>query len=628
MRISSAVPTLVLASVLLQSLPVSAQAPRKDAIWARRSTSPITLDGVLGEAAWSMAESVVVRMAQDAGIPGSGYKYEAGVLPSDPTHATLKFLVVGNELYLGAIVRDQSIGGSLDFNRFDGLLMALKDHADAAAPKPPSEYFYAWWYPENADPQPTGQSPAFIGRWADWPPGSARTPQQIANWDAVTVVNGLSNSDATLDSRYTIEMRFNLTAMGYDVTRVEGDVVEWNVSIYDCDWYWPLDVPRFSANRVWWQGPWGNTMWYHQVSLFARPDITTSTAVLPAIGPELSIPNATNLAAPVLDGLLNEQVWNFPAYAFDIRYGDDALRQTYPGNGPYRAGQYQPTVNGGQAAILDPADARVKMFHHGDRLYLGFDVRDQVVQYHANFDRWDGFVVTLNERVARGPDNQLLGRRLSFQVGPTGAAVPGDYLTTLVSNGGAQVAMALKPGTSVDTLGTSADTGYTAEMWIDLTRFGYPSGLGDRAVFLGVNHLDGDSFLPFTDSYGTRTWWFREYEAQCCPVWGHLDSRLATDAGEPPDAIDTSVLLGAFPNPGRQSAIRYALARSSRVTLHVFDVAGRLVDRQDLGVLAAGERETLFEVEGSGMYLYRIDVEDPSSGTLRKSLTGRIVVVK
>ena len=41
-------------------------------------------------------------MAVDAGIPGSGWKLEAGMLPDDPTNATLKFLVVGNQLYLGA----------------------------------------------------------------------------------------------------------------------------------------------------------------------------------------------------------------------------------------------------------------------------------------------------------------------------------------------------------------------------------------------------------------------------------------------------------------------------------------------------------------------------------------------
>ena len=43
-------------------------------------------------------------------------------------------------------------------------------------------------------------------------------------------------------------------------------------------------------------------------------------------------------------------------------------------------------------------------------LYMGFEVRDQVVQYHPDLNRWDGFMVTVEDRGRRGPDNQLLGQ--------------------------------------------------------------------------------------------------------------------------------------------------------------------------------------------------------------------------
>lgn len=631
MHVTKSTVPVFLVLTLLGTGQAFAQLTRPDAIWAKRTQKPIVLDGVLSESAWAVAESVVVEMATDAGIPGSGWKYEGGILPVDPTYATLKFLVRGNQLYLGATVHDQSVGGSIDFNRFDGFLMAVKDHLSTSAPKPVSEYFYSWWYPESTDPQPPGQSPGFVGRWAEWPPGTPRTPEQIAAWDAVTVVHGLSNSDATLDTGYTVEMRFDLTVMGYDVTQPEGDVVEWNISIYDCDWLWPLDVSKLSYNRVWWQSPWGNTAWYHQVNIFARPDVTVnSTAPLPDIRPELYLPDGAGFAAPTIDGNLNEAVWNNLAYTFDIRYGDDALRQTYPGMGPYRSGQFQPDVNGGQAAILDPADATVKLFFRGDLLYLGFDVRDQVVQYHPNFDRWDGFLITLNERATRGPDNNLMGRRLSFQVSQAGTALAQDYLSTLELAGDAGVSLQLKPNTSVDTLGMQADEGYTAEMWVDLTAMGYPSGLGDGLLFLGVNHLDGDSFLPITDSYGTRTWWFRQYEGECCPVWSLMTSSPPTDNRTLPPEIDTSFLLGSLASPGPRPTIRYALARSSHVTLEVFDVSGRLVERRRLGVRGVGLGETSFGGRSiaSGVYLYRLKLSDPTTGDWRKTLTGRLVIVR
>jgi hypothetical protein len=518
----------------------------------------------------------------------------------------------------------------VDFKRFDAFLMAIKDRNDVSAAKPPAEYFYAWWYAESTDPQPAGQQPAFIGRWAEWPPGTPRTPEQIANWDAVTVVNGLSNSDATVDAGYTVEMRFNLTPMGYDVTQPAGDVVEWNISIYDCDWFWPIDVFRFSSNRVWWQSPWGNAAWFDELHVYASPFVTTSSGTLPTIHPELFIPNGAGQPAPTIDGMLSEAVWS-EAYTFDIRYGDTVLRATYPGVGPYRSGQFQPEVNGGQAFIADPADATVRMFFRDDNLYLGFDVRDRVVQYHPNVDRWDGFLLTINERQMRGPDNNLMGRRLSFQVNQDGTALPQDYLNTLVGQGDAQVALMLKSGTTVDTLGLSPDTGYTAEVEIDLTALGYPSGLGDGTLFLGVNHLDGDSFVPFTDSYGTRTWWFREYEDECCPIWAYLAPNPPTDIGMPDsESVQGYALLGTYPNPGRQSTIRYALARPSDVMLQVFDVRGRLVEKRLLGLQHAGVREAFVAgvAYGSGVYWVRLNVSDPVTGEARKTLSGRLLLVK
>jgi len=621
---------LLAITVLAGALPAFAQAPRQDSFWARKATGPITLDGILNEAEWAKAESMTVRWATDSGIPGSGWKAEGGILPQDPTRAVIKLLVVGNQMYLGARVPDQSIGGSKDFNRFDGFLMSIKDHSSPDAPKPPAEYTYVWWYPTTTDPQPPGQSPAFIGKWATWPPGTARTPTQIANWDAVTVVHGTSNTDATNDTDYTVEMRFNLTPMGYDVTQPNGDVVEWNISVYDCDWLWPINVARLSYNRVWWQGPWANDIYYDEVHVFAKPSVTTSSGALPTIAPEYTIPDGLHFVAPTVDGNLNDPIWSV-ATSFDIRYGDSALRQTYGGVGPSRAGQYQPPVNGGQAAVLDPSDATVKMVWKDRKLFLGFDVRDQVVQYHPSFDRWDGALISIDDRKQRSPDNVLMGRRLSFQVGANGAAVPQDYLLTLVQSGGAQVAVQLNPGTTVDTLGASPDNGYKAEVAIDLTKVGYPLNLGDRTLFIGIDMLDGDSFVPITDSYGTRTWWFREYEGRCCPTWAYMALSPIVDSGEPPeDQTDGFVLLGAAPNPSLHSTIRYSLPRSSLGALEVYDVSGRVVERRKLGMQAAGEQSIEFDGSGlaAGMYLYRIELTDPSTGAARRTLTGRIVVVK
>jgi hypothetical protein len=628
MKVGRATP-LFLSAVFGWVLPAFGQAPREDVIWARRSLNPITLDGVLNEAAWAQAESKTINWAQDAGRPGSGWKIEVGGAPSDPTRATLKFLVFGNQLYLGAVVPDASIGGSATFNRLDGFLMAVKDHADPNAPKPPAEYFYAWWYPTQTDPQPPGQPPAFIGRWATWPPGTPRDSTQVANWDAVTVVNGTSNTDVSNDVSYTVEMRFNLTPMGYDVTRTQGDIIEWNISIYDGDWFWVGAQNPNTGNRVWWQGPWGNDVHYNEVRVFARPSVTTASGPVPFIQPEVSIYEVDG-TAPTIDGALSEPIWDDQfVYSFDIRYNDAGLRQTYPAVGPYRAGQYQPMVNGTLAPVVDPGDATVKMFFQNNTIYLGFDVRDQVVQFRPEVDRWDGFLVNINEKVLRGPDNPLQGRRLSFQVAQNGTALPQDYLTTLVASGDAQVAITLGAGTVVDTLGQTPDNGYSAELAIDLTALGYPDGLGDGSFYIGIDLADGDSFTPFTRSYGTRTWWFREYEGTCCPAWAHLATFPGVGLPQAEAPVESQAAR-SLPNPSPRPTIRYSMVESNRVTLEVFDIQGRLVERRELGVLPSGSHETSFDRDhlSDGVYAYRVKLDDPVTGASRRSLYGKLVLLR
>jgi hypothetical protein len=619
----------ILGALLVAAAPAAGQVAREDVIWARQASGPITLDGVLNESSWSGAEQYVMTYGENAGDPGSGWKLEGGTAtPDDPVTATLKFLVEDNQLYLGAEIEDSSIGGSDVFNRFDGLLMSMKDHGQSVSPAPIAEYFYSWWYPEGPTPVPPGFPPGFVGSWAEWPPGTPRDSTQIANWDAVTVVHGLASADSVVDTGYTVEMRFNLTPMGYDVTQPEGDVIEWGVSIYDCDWLWPL-MGNVSFKRVWWQSPWGNTAWYHQVQIHARPDVTVSSGPVPVVAPDLTLEEST-AAVPVIDGQLTDAIWSDPlTYSFDIRWDDAALRETYPSVGPYRAGQYQPEVAGGTAFVLDPNDANVKVTFRGDMLYLGFDVDDLVVQHHPDFDRWDGFLVLLNEREERGPDNQILGRRVSFQVDADGTALAQDYLTTLVAANQAEIALALKPGTTVDTLGTQPDVGYTAELAIDLRGLGYPTGLADGTLYLGVNHLDGDSFIPTTDSYGTRTWWFREYEGTCCPAWIFLDAGntgVAEIAGE----ADQYGLVRTIANPSADPRIRFSMPDENRVSLEIYDVAGRLVERRELGVQSAGVREVPFggSRKPAGVYLYRLRLTDPETGALRSALHGKTVLIK
>ena len=631
---------LTMGAALATALPASAVPQRPDAIWARSTAgSHITLDGVLNEPAWALAESVTVAYRQENGIPGSGWKEEGGHLATDQTHATIKFLVDGNKLYMAAIIPDSSIGGSVDFNRFDGLLMSLKDHSAGTFPAPPAEYFYSWWYPDDTTLASTpGLGPCFRGvsppgpDRATIPCSAGRTATEIANWDAATSVIGLTNSDAVIDKSYTVEMMFNLTPLGYDVTQPNGDIVEWNLSIYDTDWNWPLNLSKFSVNRSWIESPWGNAAWYDEVHIYARPSVTINSGPLPSFDPDAVVPDAGSMLSPTIDGSLTDHIWQYVP-GFQIQWGNNPLRASYPGVGKWRSGQFQPTVNARTASVLDPNLATVKMFTKDDTLFIGFDVPDQVVQYVSSFDRWDGFIVTLTDRVKRWSDHNLFDWRTSFQVGPTGKMLPQDdmpyLMDTLLAVRGA---LQLKPGTTVDTMGTSPDQGYTAELAFDLTKFGYPHGLGDRELFVGVDLLDGDSFTPFTLSYGTRTWWYRQYNNECCPAFAFMDNTdLVTGVG-PPDGVATDfALLGVTPNPFRSSArVRYTLPVSGDVELEVYDVLGRRVLKSGLGVQPPGVHDAILGRQGlsTGVYVVRLRIRDPGSGASRANLTGKVMFLK
>ncbi|MFN8588848.1 MAG: T9SS type A sorting domain-containing protein [Candidatus Eisenbacteria bacterium] len=639
MKKAGLVTALMTGALLCASLPAWAQFQRYDYIWARSTNgAALTLDGQLNEPQWAQAESLIITTRQDGPIPGSGWKDEGGFISSDPNRAVFRFLTVDNQLWLAVTVRDSSIGGSDQFNRFDGLLMSLKGHNDPGHPSPPREHFMSWWWPpESGDlnPKAINKPMSMVGYWRTWPPNSVPpTTQQLQAWDARYVVNGTVNSDTLMDQGYTVEMRFDLGLNGYDVTDADGDIIEWNCSLYDIDNFWPLaNFFRFAVNRTWVQGPWGNAAWFHNVHVLGRPSVNVTSGPTPVFAADMTIPEAGSYATPAIDGSLSESVWS-QAPSIRLTYDDNAQLAAYPGVGPYRSGQYQAPVNGngGTAFIADPGDAFVKYFFKGDTLFLGFDVNDQVVQTHTLSDRWDGFVVAINDRATRGDDRNMKGHKMTFYVGAGGATKTADELTYLRDTlGVVRCKIALKPGTTVDTLGVDTDAGWTAEMAINLRQFGYPAGLGDHALYWSCDLMDGDSFSPVTDSYGTRRWFFREWENNdgACVAFMNPAQSLA-GVGDGDGSPSAYALLGSYPNPVREGAIvRYTLPEASLVDLEVFDLQGRVVASRAVGLQGAGQREIRMPqfAPGAGVYLYRVNIRN-SAGAKRATLSGKMMVLR
>ena len=616
----------------LISAAMLAQIPRQDVMWAKNAVGNIVLDGRLDEPDWAKADSVLVRYGQLGPLPTSGFRAEfQQEAVTDPTHATVKYLVKGNQLYIAYIIPDSSVVGSQDWARWDGILMSIKDRASANRPTDAVEFVYGYWFPEvPAGTRPSvGASPRFIGpRYGDFT-DSTRTPAQIAVWDAKTIVDGLVN-DSLRDNRWTVEMRISMDSLGYNLTKPEGEIIETNFSIWDCDYLYEGHLDKISTTRTHIQSPWSNANSDNVIRLYTRPDVTTNTTTLPVIAPDVVLPNGANKPEPVIDGYLNDEAWQY-AYTFNVAWSDSTVRNAYPGVGPWRSGQWQPELFGNpRPPVLDPLTATVKMFFRGTKLYVAADINDQLIQGTNNYDGMDAFRLLLGDRNAVDLANSMLFRSILVQYAPNGQAVASDYLPTLVDTGGTAWACRLKQGSTVNNY-NDIDSGYVVEMAIDLTKLGYDANLKDRILFAGVDIFDGDSFPDSLANYGTRTWWFREHTGGPAAAWIYMDqNNLMSVKDNKASLIPNSIkLLGNYPNPFNPSTkIGYTLPYSGDVTIVFYNVLGKEVARYNQSNQLAGNNNITFNAKGlsSGAYFYKVMLK--SSSNIFSSATGKLILMK
>lgn len=622
--------SLFLLLLFLPMLGFAQPAPRQDAIWAAsRPSAAMVLDGVLDEVDWSRAPIHRIGFGENAGFPSSGFVQDVGTSVADPSQAELRFLVVGDYLYLGMHVSDRSIGGGRDLNRSDGLMMAIMDHAQGSRPAPPAEFHYTWWYPQDTGPSPAGRLPRFLGRWAEWDIAVPRSAEMVEMWDAVTQVQGVTNDDAQADAGYTVEMRILLSALGYHPTRPQGDIVEFTFCLWDADGCWPESAEHMSVTRTWWQGPWGNANALGVLRIHVRPDVTDATSA-PAIPPDLVVPDGQAFDAPVIDGELSfDDVWALVP-KLELRWGEGGPRDQYAGIGPWRSGWNQADIAGRRAPITDTANATIRSFYRGSMLYVAAEVQDHRVQSVEDQDRWDGLTVILNNPFRLGPDQVPIRHVLTFRLDQVGQVVLEDDAPALRDSAGALfVSSMLLAPTTVDK-NDDEDGGYTFEIGIDLARLGYPDDPGNEAVFLSYTLHDGDSYPDIAANTGTRTWWFRENAGSGAPAWALLDKSTVLDAPAlPPSAPSALTLTGSYPHPvSNLGTITFALGKPASLRLTVTDLLGRVLLRESPVSFLPGTHQWSISTRSlpSGWLLYHLDALYDSGSRERKS--GRMAVVR
>ncbi len=594
---------------------------RHDVIWARNTTENIVLDGRLNESSWQNAEQVTIRYGQ-SDLPTSGWRPEFNENAiHDPLVATIKFLARGQYLYMAFIVQDSSVGGNADWARWDGILMNIKDKSEGTRPAKAAEFFYTYWLaglPAPLDQPRPGAQPRFIGKFGNFG-DTTRTPQQIEAWDAWTRVNGISNDDNAPDNGYVVEMKVKLTELGYTPTSAAGDVVMLNFSIWDCDWLFSGNPSRVASTRTWLQGPWGNTNSHNAMRVYVRPDITVNTPSLPIIPVDNVIASAANVPEPNLDGFLGEQIWQ--TAPITVAWGDNTIRDQYPGAGPWLSGQFQPEIGGNpRPPVVDPSFARFKLAHKGNYLYLSADVNDQLIQGTTVYDRIDGIMMTVADFSSFNIENIPEPRELLIAFQPNGQALPLNYLKTMVDSGWAQLAFRLKGNSTVNN-NNDIDSGFVFEMKLDYTKLGYRLG---NPFFFGLTVFDGDSFDDSLANYGTRTWYFRENGWGPAYAWAVIDPSVLVsveDAFTIP-GINGYEILGNYPNPFNPSTtIRFTSPKNGLVKLVVYNILGQVVRSQVIDVVK-GINEYRFDAKelASGIYIYRVFGDNNVSSNVGKMM--------
>ncbi|MEX1140330.1 MAG: T9SS type A sorting domain-containing protein, partial [Bacteroidota bacterium] len=596
--------------------------PRTDYVWARAipGGTTMTLNGVMSEAVWANADSVVLQYGTRTGDPGSGYITTALTTPTDPANAVIKFLSdpVNKRLYIGVSVKDSSIGGP-DWENSDGVFASTAGRGRYLGYKE----ILMWWLGVSG-------------------PGNNATP---AGWlpvpdvfNGAVTVNGVASSDTGAtsaifvpDTGYVMEMVLELDSLGVDPA--SADVLPIKINIWDGDFNWP-NTGSSAYSRTWWQGEWTPEVFGR---VYFDPTVTTTSGTPPVPPLDLTVKNGANFPNVSVDGSLADSIWGY-APSFKIKYGDPSLLDTYPPMGRFNSNGW-PAQAPTSGIMNDTAECVVKYFFKGDSLYFAFDVADRKLVESTSDDRMDAVRIIFWEgadslRDARG---RMKSYRLTVRLDSLNTSVAVNDLTGLITRNAAEYAVQLKnkTGGGLSTINNPGDTdaGYTVEVKLDLTKLGYTPGATDKMVFFSINFNNGNTYSTSADDFTTRTWWFHEWEGQGPSAMSLLSqSGLVTSVKDPnmTYAPGEFRLYTNFPNPfNPTTTVRFSLPKSGSYTVRVFDLLGRTVRMHEVQNAAEGLHEYTFSAAGlaSGAYFYNVEFVS-RTGEKRISDTGRMVLVK
>ncbi|MBK7632326.1 MAG: T9SS type A sorting domain-containing protein [Ignavibacteriales bacterium] len=426
------------------------------------ASGPITVDGVLDEAAWLAAAPQI--MFKIDGEPSGLYNTPtngAVVKPvySDSSTTYVKYLYSGTNLYV-ALKSDDKQVCKFDWEG-DGMFMILKN--------PINQNSELKLYVINST-----TFGAETGGAAPIPAGS---------YGGVGVVSGTIYDSTDIDGGYTAEAFIDLSALGYPTLPTSLQV---SVVIFDPDNF-SAGAPPWGPNgnfyKQWWGSEWG--------SEFRNLNFLQGTS--PYDPPSITVHGAQGVIT--IDGILDEPDWaaNVP----QIMFKKDGVPSGY---------NFTPTSGVVvKPPYTDESTTYVKYLYSGTNLYVALQSDDQQV---CKFD-WegDGMFMILKNPINQNSELKLYVINSTTFGAETGGAAPipaGSY-------GGVGVVS----GTIYDS--TDVDGGYTAEAFIDLSALGYPTL--PTSLQVSVVIFDPDNFSAGAPPWGPngnfyKQWWGSEWGSE------------------------------------------------------------------------------------------------------------------
>ncbi len=515
----------------------------------------ITVDGVLDEPIWSMNTPT---LKFKIGGTGSDNIYTptgfAIVKPeyTDTSTCYVKFAHDGDNLYIALNSDDKQVCRFGDSWEGDGLFMKITDANNTDVE------FKLYYNLAGTDPDIHYEGPAGSEGAGVKGPG--------------TVVNDSTNEDGG----YTAELRINLTDLGF----TNPSDVQVLINIFDPDNYNDGDGAwgvHGNYAKQWWGSEWGPE----------KRTLVLSDAVIDP--PAITVYKAS---APItVDGSLDESDWS-----------EDVPRLKFEIGGNVSGNDYAPT---GYAIVKPPytdvSTCYVRFLHDDNNLYISLNSNDQQVCRFG--DSWEGDGLFMKIKDANGNDVEY---KLYYNLAGTDPDI--HYEGPAGSEG-----MGMKgPGTIVND-STNVDSGYTAELRINIADLGYSSMPDTFKVLINIfdpdNYNDGDGAWGPNGNYA-KQWWGSEWGPEMRSLV--IEDKLVGIEENVTELPKEFSLEQNYPNPfNPTTTIKFSLPVSSQVKLDVYNVLGEKVMNVIDKKLSGGLHSVNLNAGQltSGIYFYRLEAQ-------------------